>query len=638
MSLGRTPSFHYHFVNCLVIFKNIQLGITLRRMCVAGHVIYLSQLINTFFAARCQKLLDVLFGFYLLLGLWVSRSRCQKLWWKVSYQFGAIVILVWQMSQRSNAGKPSIRNPASKDIISEVCFLHIQFSGTNVRLPDKHKTPPDVDFESSRSPAKSESWNKPSRQSCAVLPHMTVLLVVLCMMNVRNKSCQSSVTCLSPLCNCTGQFMDRPLSIRTSNSCKVEAFQHNVQAYFGQFTLWLKFLFFELVIIQARTWNFVQLHNCIVCQFTISVHKFLSMSFHVIRLCNCFCVRFFPSRQFFCCPLQKYVIQTSLCILQSWFSFGLHSRWVHPRYTWSKNDVGSSSSTSLTFISSTWVQYSASFQPFSWRQRIPTRIILVSCEQTDTPNSALFPSFDKTSSNCRAQNSPAKGWPCRFRSRGTTGSSILDHDFGHLCLGRRVHTSGHSDFGIFEQSWCILQFYLGACRYCISCLPVTIWQFCNYIHNFRRSHLWRRRPLLCEHSKSAWVIFDNVTTEYNTSFVLLKFLFQLRIFQLTYDHEWSQVDFSFVPLCLLRTFSSFQAGIVSIFFPFFRLWSSGSSPAHRSVSKRTPGRPPLRPSPCSTHGTSPICFPQTPFQCPRSRTATLGPYVGLTVHWAVSPL
>ena len=36
-----------------------------------------------------------------------------------------------------------------------------------------------------------------------------------------------------------------------------------------------------------------------------------------------------------------------------------------------------------------------------------------------------------------------------FRSRGTTASSILDHDLGHLCRGRRIPMSGHSDFGIF---------------------------------------------------------------------------------------------------------------------------------------------------------------------------------------------
>ena len=68
-------------------------------------------------------------------------------------------------SQRSRASSPSIRSPASNEMISDsvelwdtdVCFSHIQQVVTNVRFPNIHKTPPEVDFESSRYPAKSES-------------------------------------------------------------------------------------------------------------------------------------------------------------------------------------------------------------------------------------------------------------------------------------------------------------------------------------------------------------------------------------------------------------------------------------------------------------------------------------------------
>ena len=69
------------------------------------------------------------------------------------------------ISPRSRAGSPSMRNPASKEMISDSVelwdadgfFLHIQLMETNVRLPNFHKTPREVDLESSRSPAKSES-------------------------------------------------------------------------------------------------------------------------------------------------------------------------------------------------------------------------------------------------------------------------------------------------------------------------------------------------------------------------------------------------------------------------------------------------------------------------------------------------
>ena len=68
-------------------------------------------------------------------------------------------------SQRSRAGIPSMGKPVSREIISasvelcetDVCFLHIQLIGTNVWLPNMRKSLPEVDYESSRSPAKSDS-------------------------------------------------------------------------------------------------------------------------------------------------------------------------------------------------------------------------------------------------------------------------------------------------------------------------------------------------------------------------------------------------------------------------------------------------------------------------------------------------
>ena len=57
--------------------------------------------------------------------------------------------------------------------------------------------PPEVDFESSRSPAKSESWTIPI---CIVWQyyHMTILFVFTCMMNIWNQSIQALVTSLGP--------------------------------------------------------------------------------------------------------------------------------------------------------------------------------------------------------------------------------------------------------------------------------------------------------------------------------------------------------------------------------------------------------------------------------------------------------
>ena len=97
---------------------------------------------------------------------------------------------------KSSAGTPSNFNPASKEMIydsvelceTEVCFLHIQLIGTNVWLPKTHNVPPDVDFEFSRSPAKSESWKKSQSALFCSVSHMTILFVFTCVMNVGDQS------------------------------------------------------------------------------------------------------------------------------------------------------------------------------------------------------------------------------------------------------------------------------------------------------------------------------------------------------------------------------------------------------------------------------------------------------------------
>ena len=50
-----------------------------------------------------------------------------------------------------------------------------------------------------------------------------------------------------------------------------------------------------------------------------------------------------------------------------------------------------------------------------------------------------------------SHNGPASGYPYRFRSRGSAGSSRIDHDLGHLFRGIRIHKTGHSDFGMLSS-------------------------------------------------------------------------------------------------------------------------------------------------------------------------------------------
>ena len=87
------------------------------------------------------------------------------------------------------------------------------------------------------------------------------------------------------------------------------------------------------------------------------------------------------------------------------------------------------------------------------RPRIHTRTMLVFDEQTDIPELVLFPIQVpiELSRIVFPTINPASGCPYRFRSRGTAGSLMVDQDFGHLCRGRRIQLSGHSDFGIFNK-------------------------------------------------------------------------------------------------------------------------------------------------------------------------------------------
>ena len=108
------------------------------------------------------------------------------------------------MSERSRASSPSMRNPASKEMISDsvkLCRILTFVSCTsdwwrqNVRLPKIHKTFLLVDFESSRSSAKTESWNKPNLQCWSVFSHDNVVGV-----HLREESVRSilSIVCRMP--------------------------------------------------------------------------------------------------------------------------------------------------------------------------------------------------------------------------------------------------------------------------------------------------------------------------------------------------------------------------------------------------------------------------------------------------------
>ena len=89
---------------------------------------------------------------------------------------------------------------------TEVCFLHIQLIGTNVWLPETHNVPPEVDFESSRSPAKSESWNSPSRTVLQYYPQNNIVYIHM----YDDQAIQAFFTSSGPFGDSTSKFVHWP--------------------------------------------------------------------------------------------------------------------------------------------------------------------------------------------------------------------------------------------------------------------------------------------------------------------------------------------------------------------------------------------------------------------------------------------
>ena len=72
-------------------------------------------------------------------------------------------------------------------------------------------------------------------------------------------------------------------------------------------------------------------------------------------------------------------------------SFDSHSRWVHPKYAWSRNEVGSSISTFLRQFLPRWSQILLLSIHFDVIHIYLTEITLVSIERTYIPSSGLSP-------------------------------------------------------------------------------------------------------------------------------------------------------------------------------------------------------------------------------------------------------
>ena len=76
-----------------------------------------------------------------------------------------------------------------------------------------------------------------------------------------------------------------------------------------------------------------------------------------------------------------------------------------------------------------------------------------------------------------------------------------------------------------------LHFFLGISWYCVCCLSIATWQSGDDIHDLGGCHLRCWRSLFSEHCVRPWVVFYNITSEYNSTFIFLVLCLQFNIFR-----------------------------------------------------------------------------------------------------------
>ena len=352
--------------------------------------------------------------------------------------------------------------------------------------------------------------------------------------------------------------------------------------------------------------------------------------------------------------LRRFWIQIWFCNYQPYFCL-FHNVF---EYTPGKHDQGMMlvlPNQLLYWVLSTSDQCFVSFQPILCHPHIQMRIIFFQGVRISIPNLETFsqPCFNWIFLNCLSHDSPAKGWPYRFRSRGTTGSSILDHDLGHLCRGRRIQMSGHSYLRIFNNfrassifTWVLAGTASAACPADPGSLDMISMTFAAVIcdaddpwtvntaydpeSSFTKSPRSTTRPLYfwCFASDSAffkwqmssseprWTFLPFVLTSSITSFLLLTFVrSQAGIFS-NFSHTFA-CDLR-APHWLTRPVFEAHPGATTFPHEANSLWShlsTGPSASRNTFSVST-----------ITDGNPRIGGPQH-LSCP---------CVGLTAHWAVS--
>ena len=220
---------------------------------------------------------------------------------------------------------------------------------------------------------------------------------------------------------------------------KVQAFYHNMGTIFCQFTFIIQFLLFDLVIVQTRMRNFEKLLRL----FCLPIRNTVPRIFEHVPPCRRkFSRGVCPILVIFTVVPAEIRIRTICCVVQEF------SQWVciPVECILSKRDQEIMLAPQCPRLSSIFFHmrakfcfFPATFMSSMWTDKNKCCFLWASKH----PNLVLFPNQVPSFFRTVFPTSLASGCPYKFRSRGTTGSSMCSHDFGHLCFGRRVHTSEH---------------------------------------------------------------------------------------------------------------------------------------------------------------------------------------------------
>ena len=157
-----------------------------------------------------------------------------------------------------------------------------------------HRIPPDVDFESSRSPAKSESWNNPSLHCCAVFPTQQCCWYSLVWSRWEIKRAmrlsQDFVHFVTARASLFTDHKISSLPIRAKyrhfrTICEQTVDNSPTDSLSSSLNWW------------SSMHGVATLKSCwvvwFICKFAVSFHTFLRVTFHVIGPRRyCFCIRF----------------------------------------------------------------------------------------------------------------------------------------------------------------------------------------------------------------------------------------------------------------------------------------------------------------------------------------------------------